>query len=183
MTCTDSNPWCNELALKGMCNPTLLPLCEKSCNPACVRTQQVGSSCVDLDPSCALWASQGYCIGSTNDWMKANCARSCNPACAGNATTATNPVGQQQSAVAVASNDPSQQVGSSSKRKCMPPPLGYDPTDGTIYNCPYGVDEGKKCDVTCKAGYARTNGIMDGICVLDPTGRDSYVLGGCFKLP
>uniref|UniRef100_A0A914CFB4 ShKT domain-containing protein n=1 Tax=Acrobeloides nanus TaxID=290746 RepID=A0A914CFB4_9BILA len=35
-----------------------------------------GSSCVDSDPKCSLWASQGECQ-SNAVWMMANCRRSC----------------------------------------------------------------------------------------------------------
>ena len=41
----------------------------------------VGTSCVDQKSSCAWWASQGYCLGATKDWMSSNCSRSCTPSC------------------------------------------------------------------------------------------------------
>jgi hypothetical protein len=51
-------------------------------------SQRVGSSCVDLNPSCASWAAQGLCSASTVA-MSEICARSCNPACSGNVANAT----------------------------------------------------------------------------------------------
>ena len=40
------------------------------------------TACVDLNPSCATWASQGLCSNETKVWMSENCANSCN-ACVG----------------------------------------------------------------------------------------------------
>jgi hypothetical protein len=95
------------------------PACSEIATTSTPSAVEVGSSCADKNPSCAVWASYGYCKGDTNVWMSENCARSCNPSCSSNATTTslvttTAPSVQQPWAVAaVASNLQLAQVGSS----------------------------------------------------------------------
>jgi len=81
----------------------------------------VASSCVDQNSSCTSWASHGYCLGVTKDWMSSNCARSCTPACSGDTTAKQAPIvfvgntpPPQQASPTVASNVPSPQPVNSS---------------------------------------------------------------------
>jgi hypothetical protein len=58
-------------------------------------------------------------------------------------------------------------------KRCMPPPP--DATDGTIYNCPNGVEELETCEVTCKEGFGSLGGLT-GLCM------DGHIWTDCYKL-
>jgi hypothetical protein len=72
---------------------------------------------------------------------------------------------------------PVQQVGPQPPvvpaKRCMPPPP--DATDGTIYNCPNGVEELETCPVSCKEGFGSLGGLT-GLCM------DGHIWTDCYKL-
>ena len=81
--CPSSAPWISPQS--GNCYASQLKDYYVLCSGIeVVVSNETPVSCgsgTDSQPSCATWANQGLCSGSSSAWMLANCAKSCNPAC------------------------------------------------------------------------------------------------------